>query len=633
MGKSPDVNFPDPIDPAPAIAQQQQGNVQAAIASTLLNQVNQFGPGGSSVFSPTGQSTQVGGFNIPQFQQQVTLSPAAQQQFEAQQRLGSQLGQLAEANVQRVADVQATPFTTQGLPEIAAGVSAGDVVGAPTGGFGQVQTGVAGGQAPFAFGAPIQQQISGFDPQAGLPQGTPFQFAPVPTGPGTGPQPVQGGVLPSIRGFPGSGNIPNLNIFNIPGISGGLGIGGETGGFIQPQQGPQLDFGGARDIRQDFAQQGSELERATFEQVRGLLEPEFQRQLGAANIAITERGLPVGSQAAQGLIDPIVRQQQQALSQAGFQAVGAGRQEQQRLAQLALQQRGQQVGEAVTQAQFGLQAGGQQFGQQLAGAEFGLGARGQQFGQQLAGAQFGLGAQGQQFGQQLAGVESQRAGAAQRFGQSLAGAEFGQSEAQRQFGQQLAGGQFANQAQQQQFAQALGLQGAQNVAQQQAFQQALTNAQLQTAARTQGFQERAAVRNIPINEIAALLGTAPGVQVPQFQQQPAFGINATDVIGATLGANQQNIQAAQASGNIAAQQNAALFGLAGDIGTAFLPSDRRIKRDIKELGVWNGLKTYSYRYLGGTARKVGVMAQEVKRINPAAVSEINGIMAVSYGAL
>lgn len=553
MGKSPDVNFPEPLDPGPAIAQQQQGNVEAAIASTLLNQVNQFGPGGSSVFSPTGQSTQVGGFNIPQFQQQVTLSPQAQQQFDAQQALSNQLTQLAGFNVGQVANAQSTPFSTAGLPDIATGVSAGQVQGAPAPSFGQIQ-GQLSPQGGF-FGAPISTSIQGFSPQA--PQGGGFQFAPQAQGgpqravPGQLPNISGGGVPPGLFGIGGRGNIGGRGGFN-------LGIGGEGG----------------------FAQQGQELEQATFARARNLLEPEFQRQLGGANIALSERGLPIGSEAAGGLLNPIFQQQERALTDAALQSVGAGRQEQQRLADLSLR------------------------------------TQGQGFGQGLAGAQFG------------------QSEAARQFGEQLSGQEFGQSEAQRAFAQAAASGQFANQAQAQEFAQSLGLQGAQNVAQQQAFQQAVQNAQLQTGARQQGFQELAFQRGLPINEIATLLGTAGGVQIPQFQQQPAFGINAADTIGATLGANQQNINLATTQQEAQSSQLGGLFDLAGSLGSAAIfASDRRIKRDIEELGTWKGVKSYSYRYLGETERRVGVMAQEVEKIYPDAVVEINGIKHVDYGVL
>ena len=427
MGKAPDVKFPKPLDPQPAIAQQQEGNLESAIASTLLNQVNQYGPGGSSVFSPTGESTMVGGQSIPQFQQNVTLSPEAQAQYDQQQALGTQLTQLAGSNFGAVADAQSQGFNTQGLPQLATGVDAGNPIGAPTGGYGQVQGSVDG------FGGMI---------------GAPGMGAPLTS---------------TINNWAGS----------------------NQGGFL----------GGPG---QDYSQRGNEVEQATFDRAAALMQPGFDQQMAGANIAMTERGLPVGSEAGNGLFQPILQEQNRAMQNASFEAVLAGRQEQERLAQQDMQRQGQQ------------------------------------------------------------------------FGQGMEQSVFGQSELQRLFGQGLAGGQFANEAQQQAFAQAMGLQGAQNQAQAQSYQQAMANAQMQNTARNTAYQELAHQRGLPINEIATLLGTAPGVQMPQFQQQPAFGVQNTDAIGAILGANQQNINSAQYQQEARSAQTAAMYGLAGSIGGAAL---------------------------------------------------------------
>ena len=48
-------------------------------------------------------------------------------------------------------------------------------------------------------------------------------------------------------------------------------------------------------------------------------------------------------------------------------------------------------------------------------------------------------------------------------------------------------------------------------------------------------------------------------------------------------------------------------------------SDERLKRDIVPLGIENGFNTYGFRYLWGTQRYKGVMAQEVMKTNPQAV--------------
>ena len=90
-----------------------------------------------------------------------------------------------------------------------------------------------------------------------------------------------------------------------------------------------------------------------------------------------------------------------------------------------------------------------------------------------------------------------------------------------------------------------------------------------------------------------------------------------------------------------AQQNAAMGGMYGlggaalgaagryaaspagsaAIGALSFMSDRRLKRDIRDLGIrlMNGIKLYAYRYLWEARERVGVMADEVLQVRPQAV--------------
>jgi|LGOV01.1.fsa_nt_gb hypothetical protein len=65
------------------------------------------------------------------------------------------------------------------------------------------------------------------------------------------------------------------------------------------------------------------------------------------------------------------------------------------------------------------------------------------------------------------------------------------------------------------------------------------------------------------------------------------------------------------------------------------PSDRRIKRDIKEVGMTaNGLPLYEFRYIFGRKRYVGVMAQDVLMHTPeAVVRSLLGYFKVNYRML
>jgi hypothetical protein len=65
------------------------------------------------------------------------------------------------------------------------------------------------------------------------------------------------------------------------------------------------------------------------------------------------------------------------------------------------------------------------------------------------------------------------------------------------------------------------------------------------------------------------------------------------------------------------------------------PSDIRLKIDIEKVGVAaNGLPLYTFKYIGGDAVYRGVMAQDVLKILPEAVSVMpNGYLAVHYDML
>lgn len=141
------------------------------------------------------------------------------------------------------------------------------------------------------------------------------------------------------------------------------------------------------------------------------------------------------------------------------------------------------------------------------------------------------------------------------------------------------------------------------------------------------MQMDAASRAQPINEITALLSGGQ-VATPQFQTNRPSGIPTTD----TAGLINQNF--AQRQGNYQQQMgqwNNTMGGLFG-MGSAFI-SDRRMKDNIRRVGQTDGgLPIYTYTYKGDSAVRMGVMAQEVEVVIPAAVVELpNGIKAVDYG--
>jgi len=76
------------------------------------------------------------------------------------------------------------------------------------------------------------------------------------------------------------------------------------------------------------------------------------------------------------------------------------------------------------------------------------------------------------------------------------------------------------------------------------------------------------------------------------------------------------------------------MGQIAQIAAPFIGSDIRIKENIVPEGArWKGLQIYQYNYRGDPTPRRGVMAQEVEKVRPDAVTTIGGIKHVNYGAL
>jgi hypothetical protein len=67
----------------------------------------------------------------------------------------------------------------------------------------------------------------------------------------------------------------------------------------------------------------------------------------------------------------------------------------------------------------------------------------------------------------------------------------------------------------------------------------------------------------------------------------------------------------------------------GSLGSIF--SDERLKEDIEEVGaLHDGQPIYKYRYVGSPVFQIGLMAQDVEKTRPDAVTEVGGFKAVNY---
>ena len=255
------------------------------------------------------------------------------------------------------------------------------------------------------------------------------------------------------------------------------------------------------------------------------------------------------------------------------------------------------------------------------------------------------------------GVTAQGGAEQQRLNQMEAQRAAFQNSAQQQGYEQMLGqGTFANQAQNQAYAQNAAQAAFYNAGQGQNFgqQQSIFNAS--NAARNQYLQEQYQLRNQPLNEVSALMSGSQ-LNNPSWLNTPSSQIPTTDVAGIQNANFNQQMSAYNA-------QNAAWNALAGGIGANVaggikaMPSDERVKRDIKRIGTVfstneddkpgmnsvigekagpklasvlgerDELPIYEYRYKGkfdDGERHVGPMAQDVEKLDPKAVREIDGV--------
>lgn len=176
-------------------------------------------------------------------------------------------------------------------------------------------------------------------------------------------------------------------------------------------------------------------------------------------------------------------------------------------------------------------------------------------------------------------------------------------------------------------------------ANQQAFSQNQAQYQSGLGATQQGFQQAAYNQMQPINVINALRTgsqvTAPTyAQSAQQQYTPGADYSGAAQAGYNGAMNAYNTQVGS--------QNSMQSGLMSMGGMALLKySDRRTKRNIRRIATLdNGLPLYTFEYLpefqaeGGAGQHVGVMADEVEKLIPAAVhTGADGIKRVNYALI
>lgn len=154
--------------------------------------------------------------------------------------------------------------------------------------------------------------------------------------------------------------------------------------------------------------------------------------------------------------------------------------------------------------------------------------------------------------------------------------------------------------------------------------------------RQQDISEQLLQRTQPLQELNAVrTGASP--QLPSF---PSTNVGANAQGANLLGAAQATGQSQNDLYNSQVGSYNSGVGALGSLGSAglmalLMKSDIRLKEDIRRIGKTDsGLSIYVYRYKGGLQYHMGVMAQEVEKVQPEAVFQLaDGFKAVHYGLL
>jgi hypothetical protein len=112
-----------PLPPDPyAVAGAQTGqNVNSAIASGVIGNVNQSNPYGSTSYNQTDTYKMTGAdgktYDVPRYTQTTTLSPEQQNLYNQQTQIGSGMNNLALSQIGRLTDHLGKPLDASSLPE------------------------------------------------------------------------------------------------------------------------------------------------------------------------------------------------------------------------------------------------------------------------------------------------------------------------------------------------------------------------------------------------------------------------------------------------------------------------------------------------------------------------------------
>ncbi|OCP38612.1 tail fiber domain-containing protein [Ensifer sp. LC163] len=418
-----------------------------------------------------------------------------------------------------------------------------------------------------------------------------------------------------LSGAPAAGNPSSISLPNYVQYGGGPSLQtnlGNTGtiqntiagaGDIQKSVGNagtiQTSVGNAGDITRSYE---TNFDTKRYEDaLMARMNPQLERDRAALETQLANQGLQPGSEAYNRAIDQASRQ----ANDARFGAILNAGQEQSRLVGLARDAAG-----------------------------FQNNAQQQAYNQTLTSGQFANQAQNQQYTQNANTMQQANAAQQQLFAQNQAQQQAMNAAQQQSFNQALAAAGFSNEAQQQMHQNGQSAAAANNALKDQTYNAQQAQIAAQNAARAQYLNEMYAQRNQPINEISSLLSGAQ-VSNPNFVPTQGQRIEPVNYAGLVQSNYQGQLDAYRT------RQQAA-SGLLGNVLGMFnfgkgTQSDRRLKKDIKKVGKLDGHSLYEYRYKDEPqrgAKHIGVMAQEVEKTRPDAVScDPDGMRRVDYGRL
>lgn len=178
--------------------------------------------------------------------------------------------------------------------------------------------------------------------------------------------------------------------------------------------------------------------------------------------------------------------------------------------------------------------------------------------------------------------------------------------------------------------------------------EAANNRMLQGAAGLEGLQNQQIGVAGAQNQMGAQQTAAQQAQINaqknNWLMQLLYPQQIAALMNQTIGAANNGL--GSTSKTVSTEPDNSGMGLLGALGGGFMKgaggemladglmmfSDVRLKDDVHPIGkLHDGTNVYEFKYKGDPRPRMGVMAQEVEKTNPSAVTEIAGYKAVDYG--